>query len=63
MTAKVYFGSLQHGKPNRFASLGAKMEKILENLDFSSIEKKDNIKIQSSKIGNNSGLFKIKQVK
>ncbi|MHA1122028.1 MAG: DUF362 domain-containing protein, partial [Candidatus Heimdallarchaeota archaeon] len=54
MTSKVYFGSLQHGKPNRFASLGAKYEKILELIDFSTIEKKDKVAIKMH-LGFNDG--------
>ncbi len=54
MTSKVFFGSLQHGKANRFASLGAKYDKILESLDFSTIEKKDKVAIKMH-LGFNDG--------
>ncbi|MGC9778205.1 MAG: hypothetical protein HZR80_03075 [Candidatus Heimdallarchaeota archaeon] len=54
MSSKVYFGSLQHGKGNRFASLGAKYEEILEKLDFSSIKKKDKVAIKMH-LGFNDG--------
>jgi uncharacterized Fe-S center protein len=44
--AKVYFGSIQQGRDAVFASLGAKMDKIIEKLDFSTIEKGDKVAIK-----------------
>lgn len=46
MPAKVYFGSVQHGVAEKFASLGAKVDKITELLDLSSIDKKDKVAIK-----------------
>ncbi len=43
---KVYFGSIQQGHDAVFASLGAKMDKIIELLDFSTIEKGDKVAIK-----------------
>ncbi|TFG13835.1 DUF362 domain-containing protein [Candidatus Thorarchaeota archaeon] len=44
--SQVYFGSIQHGNPGRFASMSAKLEKIIKHLDFSTIEKKDKVAIK-----------------
>ncbi|NHJ39651.1 MAG: DUF362 domain-containing protein [Asgard group archaeon] len=44
--SKVYFGSIQHGKPEVQASLAAKFDAIIEKLDLSSIEKKDKVAIK-----------------
>ncbi len=44
--AKVYFGSIQHGARAKFASIGAKVDKIIELLDLSTIEKKDKVAIK-----------------
>ncbi len=44
--AKVYFGSIQQGQDAVFASLGAKVDKIIEKLDFSTIEKNDKVAIK-----------------
>ncbi|MFW9922171.1 MAG: DUF362 domain-containing protein [Candidatus Thorarchaeota archaeon] len=52
--SKVYFGSLQHGKPNRFASMGAKLEEIIAKLDFSTIEAKDKVAVKMH-LGFNDG--------
>ncbi|MFX0181611.1 MAG: DUF362 domain-containing protein [Candidatus Hodarchaeota archaeon] len=46
MPAKVYFGSVQHGVPDKFASFAAKVDKITELLDLSSIDKKDKVAIK-----------------
>ncbi len=46
MSSKVYFGSIQHGRDAAFASLGAKLPKLLEHLDFSTIEKNDKVAIK-----------------
>ena len=46
LTAKVYFGSIQQGRDAAFASLGAKLPKLLEHLDFSTIEKNDKVAIK-----------------
>jgi uncharacterized Fe-S center protein len=45
-SSKVYFGSINHGQIAQFASLGNKLEKIIENLDFSTISKKDKVAIK-----------------
>ncbi|MHA2021955.1 MAG: DUF362 domain-containing protein, partial [Candidatus Thorarchaeota archaeon] len=44
--SKVYFGSVKHGNTGQFASFAAKVEKVIEHLDFSSIEKKDKVAIK-----------------
>ncbi len=44
--AKVYFGSIQHGKAHASAGLAAKLDRILELLDFSTIQKKDKVAIK-----------------
>ncbi|MFW9830963.1 MAG: DUF362 domain-containing protein [Candidatus Thorarchaeota archaeon] len=46
MTAKVFFGSIQQGRDAAFASLGAKLPKLFEHLDFSTIEKNDKVAIK-----------------
>jgi uncharacterized Fe-S center protein len=43
---KVYYGSIIHGQCAPFASLAAKYERIMELLDFSSIEKQDKVAIK-----------------
>ncbi|MFQ5832871.1 MAG: DUF362 domain-containing protein [Candidatus Thorarchaeota archaeon] len=45
-TSDVYFGSVQHGRPARYASIGRKLDKILEKLNLSTIEKKDKVAIK-----------------
>jgi len=44
--AEVYFGSIQQGRDAVFAALGAKVDKIIELLDFSTIEKRDKVAIK-----------------
>ena len=52
---KVYFGSVQHGKASRFASLAAKFDKIVELLlEQTPIEKKDKVAIKMH-LGFNDG--------
>jgi uncharacterized Fe-S center protein len=46
MIAKVFFGSMQQGRDSASASLGAKLSKLLEHLDFSTIEKNDKVAIK-----------------
>ncbi len=46
LPSKVYFGSIQQGRDSAFASLAAKLEKLLEHLDFSTIEKNDKVAIK-----------------
>jgi len=43
---KVYFGSNISGVPSTFANMSQKLEKILEHLDFSTIEKKDKVAVK-----------------
>lgn len=45
-TAKVYFGSIQQGRDAAFASLAAKLDKLLDHLDLSTIEKQDKVAIK-----------------
>ncbi|MFW9980150.1 MAG: DUF362 domain-containing protein [Candidatus Thorarchaeota archaeon] len=45
-SSKVYFGAIKHGNPGAFASIGAKLDKIIEHLDFSSIDKKDKVAVK-----------------
>ncbi|NPD89037.1 MAG: DUF362 domain-containing protein [Asgard group archaeon] len=53
--AKVYFGSVQHGKASRFASFAAKFDKIVELLlEEISIEEKDKVAIKMH-LGFNDG--------
>ena len=44
--SKVYFGSIKHGKPDLSVSLAVKLDKIMEELDFSTIEKKDKVAVK-----------------
>ncbi len=44
--SEVYFGSLFHGQNNFGSALGAKLDKIIEKLDFSTIEKKDKVAVK-----------------
>lgn len=46
MRSKVFFGSIQQGRDAIFAALGTKVDKILELLDFSTIEKRDKVAIK-----------------
>ena len=46
VSSKVYFGSVKQGNMGKFASIGAKLDKIIEHLDFSSIDKKDKVAIK-----------------
>ncbi len=46
MVSKVYFGSIQHGAAGRFASIATKVDKIVELLDFSTIEKNDKVAVK-----------------
>ncbi len=52
--SKVYFGSIQQGKIAEFASLGAKVDRIVEMLDFSTIKAGDKVAIKMH-LGYNSG--------
>ena len=56
---KVYFGSVQHGKAARFASLAAKYDKIVDLLlEQTPIEKKDKVAIKMH-LGFNDGYHTI----
>ncbi|MHA2253159.1 MAG: DUF362 domain-containing protein [Candidatus Kariarchaeaceae archaeon] len=44
--SKVYYGSLLHGKNSPSAAIATKLDKIIELLDFSTIEKKDKVAIK-----------------
>jgi len=44
--AKVYFGSIQHGVATRFASFAAKVDKVVDQLDMSTIEKGDKVAVK-----------------
>lgn len=44
--SKVYFGSIQQGQEHRFSALGAKLDRIVEKLDFSTIGKQDKVAIK-----------------
>lgn len=44
--AKVFFGSIQQGYDHWFAALAAKVDKIIELLDFSTIKKRDKVAIK-----------------
>jgi uncharacterized Fe-S center protein len=46
MSSKVYFGSINHGKIAQFASLANKLDKIIENLDFTTLSKKDKVAVK-----------------
>jgi hypothetical protein len=52
--AKIYFGSIQHGQDHEFCTLGPKVDKIIELLDFSTIKKQDKVAIKMH-LGFNSG--------
>jgi uncharacterized Fe-S center protein len=43
---KVYFGSIQPGRDALFASLGAKLDKLIDLLDFSTIDKGDKVAVK-----------------
>ncbi|MHA2233672.1 MAG: DUF362 domain-containing protein, partial [Candidatus Hodarchaeales archaeon] len=45
-SSKVYFGSIQHGVAAQWASFAAKVDKVVELLDFSTIEKQDKVAIK-----------------
>ncbi len=45
-SSKVYFGSVKHGNRGAFASLAAKLDKIIEHLDFSTIKPKDKVAVK-----------------
>jgi len=44
--SKVYFGSINHGKIAQFASLANKLDIIIENLDFTTLAKKDKVAVK-----------------
>lgn len=44
--AKVYFGSIQQGRDDVSSAFAAKLDKIIELLDFSTIEKRDKVAIK-----------------
>jgi uncharacterized Fe-S center protein len=46
LKAEVYFGSIQQGRDSFFAALAVKLDKIMELLDFSTIEKRDKVAIK-----------------
>ncbi len=46
MTSEVYFGSVLHGARNQGAALARKLDLIIEQLDFSTIEKKEKVAIK-----------------
>ncbi|TXT54816.1 MAG: hypothetical protein BAJATHORv1_50067 [Candidatus Thorarchaeota archaeon] len=52
--SKVYYGSVIAGQPERFANPSEKLDKILENLDLSTIEKRDKVAIKMH-LGFNDG--------
>jgi uncharacterized Fe-S center protein len=52
--SKVYFGSIQHGNPGRFASFSQKVDEVVKKLDFSTIEKKDKVAVKMH-LGFNDG--------
>ncbi len=52
--SKVYFGSIKHGNTGAFASFAAKLDKIIELLDFSTVKKKDKVAIKMH-LGFNDG--------
>ncbi|MHA2296608.1 MAG: DUF362 domain-containing protein [Candidatus Hodarchaeales archaeon] len=54
MPAKVYFGSIQHGANKRHASFAVKVDKVVESLDFSTIDKNDKVAIKMH-LGNGDG--------
>ena len=44
--SKVYYGSTQHGAPEAYASFAAKVDKIVDLLDLSTIEKNDKVAVK-----------------
>ena len=46
MKSKVFFGSVQQGVPQAFASFAAKVDKVVEMLDLSTIQKDDKVAIK-----------------
>lgn len=46
MSVKVYYGSLQHGTNQRFATFAAKVDKVVDKLDFSTIEKNNKVAVK-----------------
>ena len=50
----VYYGSIQHGNPGRFASFSQKVDEVVKKLDFSTIEKKDKVAVKMH-LGFNDG--------
>ncbi len=53
-SSKVYFGSIKLGTTARFANFSAKVDKVVELLDLSSIEKNDKVAIKMH-LGFNDG--------
>ncbi|MFX1513657.1 MAG: DUF362 domain-containing protein [Promethearchaeota archaeon] len=53
-TSKVFFGSIQHGNVGRFANFTAKVDKVVEMLDFSTIEENDKVAVKMH-LGFNDG--------
>ena len=52
--SKVYFGSIQNGVAARFASFAAKVDKVVEMLDFSTIEQGEKVAVKMH-LGFNDG--------
>ncbi|MDH5634935.1 MAG: DUF362 domain-containing protein, partial [Candidatus Bathyarchaeota archaeon] len=52
--AKVFLGSIQQGQELHFSALAAKVDKIIELLDFSTIGKRDKVAIKMH-LGFNEG--------
>lgn len=52
--AKVFFGSIQQGQGHHFSALAPKVDKVIELLDFSTIEKRDKVAIKMH-LGFNEG--------
>jgi uncharacterized Fe-S center protein len=52
--AKVFFGAIQQGQEHHFSALAAKMDKIIDLLDFSTIKKRDKVAIKMH-LGFNEG--------
>lgn len=46
MPSKVFFGSMQHGTTQKFACFAAKVDKVVDLLDLSSIDKKDKVALK-----------------
>ena len=44
--SKVYFSSIYAGQTKMFANLAQKLEKLIKNLDFTTIEKKDKVAVK-----------------